>query len=395
MKKISFLLILIFLSACERTTDTGEVLKFYGDAKEDIGYSVATGSDGYYIAGQLTEITRNGNQIVSYTPKPGIIKTGFDGNVSWKEYPAGRLRGSFSKIIVLDDGSVAAAGMVTDTTENKTDIYIAHLASDGSLIAQKQVKMTENQTSKDLLQIAGGFLILGTTDAERPVTAEGTGNYAGNTDALVVKTDNNLNIIDASPIGFPYNDTGVAIRPDAGGGYIIAGTTQLSTGNRDIFLWKINSSLAETDTARIGGSNNEIAADLEATNDGYFIAGTVLNASSADSIEIIRMPLVLSQGPLFKRKFGSKNSWTAAAISPYKNGSFVLAGTEGSSSESKMLIFPFDADGQLLYDRVKISGSSGMQVSYDVVSDKDGNVIAVGTNTFGSNSLITLLKFRF
>jgi hypothetical protein len=42
-----------------------------------------------------------------------------------------------------------------------------------------------------------------------------------------------------------------------------------------------------------------------------------------------------------------------------------------------------------------ITGSSGIQAAYDVVSDINGYIITVGENSYESNSMISLLKFRF
>ena len=51
-RKYFFILMLILLSSCEKNKDVNEnLLKFYGDALEDIGYSVAKAGDGFVIAG--------------------------------------------------------------------------------------------------------------------------------------------------------------------------------------------------------------------------------------------------------------------------------------------------------------------------------------------------------
>jgi hypothetical protein len=60
-----------------------------------------------------------------------------------------------------------------------------------------------------------------------------------------------------------------------------------------------------------------------------------------------------------------------------------------------MLIFAIDAGGNLIEGKEKISGSTGVQAAYDVVTDNDNNIIAIGKNTSGSNSMISLLKFSF
>ena len=401
-RKFSFLIIPIFLSACEKTGDSGEILKFYGDAKEDIGYSVAIASDGYYIGGQLSEITRNGVQIVSYSKKPSIIKTGFDGNTVWKKYFGGRLEGSFSKVIVLSDGSIAAAGQVTDTLTQKTDIFVAKINSDGTGAAEKTIPVPENQTCEDILQTSDdkGFLILGTTDAERPVTSDSTGNRAGKKDILIMRINNSLNLIDTpKPIGFPDNDEGVAIKPDIGSGSIIAGTTEryLNKGHKnDFFLCKIDSVGNLTKSVIIGGTDDEYAADLEVIYDGYLIAGTIGTESETQSVLITKIPRDIYADPLFSKNIKKTTSWSVKSLCRYKTSSFVLAGKEGTSSQARMLIFVVDADGNPVEGKERTSGSTGVQTAAnDVITDNENNIIVVGTNTFESNTMITLLKFGF
>ncbi len=64
MKRLIYLfpILILLVSSCEKPPEKGEygnpLLKFYGDAKEDIGYSVAETSDGYVICGKLTILER-------------------------------------------------------------------------------------------------------------------------------------------------------------------------------------------------------------------------------------------------------------------------------------------------------------------------------------------------
>ena len=59
------LLIFILLSSCEKSQDKTDItLKFYGDALEDIGYSVTIVENGYVIAGQFTEVARIGGNLI-------------------------------------------------------------------------------------------------------------------------------------------------------------------------------------------------------------------------------------------------------------------------------------------------------------------------------------------
>jgi hypothetical protein len=60
-----------------------------------------------------------------------------------------------------------------------------------------------------------------------------------------------------------------------------------------------------------------------------------------------------------------------------------------------MLVFITDASGNPVEGKVKISGSTGLQVANDVASGDDGYIVAVGKNSYDYNTMITLLKFRF
>jgi hypothetical protein len=405
IRKFSVLFILVFLSACNKTSDSGEIIKYYGDIKADIGYSIAIAGDGYYIGGQLTEITRNGVQVISSSIKPAIIKTGFDGNVIWKKTFGGKLEGYFSKVIVLSDGSVAATGQVIDTVSHKTVIFTAKINADGTGSSEKIYVSPGNLTGKDILQTfeginPTGFIILGTTDVARTVTSESVGNNANRLDILLLRIDNTLQQLDPNPPvwGFPENDEGVSIRPAAGGGYIITGSTERykAEGNKhDILMLKTNNLGSETGYRIIGGADDEYAADFEVLSDGYVVAGNIGATGETQSVFVKKISLALDSLPLFSNSIVQSSSWSVNAMSKYKTSSFVLAGQTGTTSQSKMLIFAIDAGGNLIEGKEKISGSTGVQAAYDVVTDSDNNIIAIGKNEIQNNSMITLLKFSF
>jgi len=90
------ILILILISVlgagCEKGPGEDYTLKFYGDALEDIGYSVAIASDGYIIAGQYDKIVRE-NGIINRelsNKDLAVIKTDWSGNVKWEVIAGGK-----------------------------------------------------------------------------------------------------------------------------------------------------------------------------------------------------------------------------------------------------------------------------------------------------------------
>ncbi|TAL64695.1 MAG: hypothetical protein EPN88_10580, partial [Bacteroidetes bacterium] len=277
-RKYLIVLFLMLLSACEKTHDIdNNIIKFYGDALEDIGYSIAEVGNGYLIAGQFTEVSRNGNIIYTKTSvkKMGIIKTGTDGNEIWKESFGDKVPAAGSKVLALDDGSAICVGYAIDTVTLMKDLYVVKVDAEGNSLSQKIYKADGNQYGIDIINTPEGFLILGSTDVAREPVTESSGNTAGKKDIQLLRINNNLEQIGSPYVtGFPGNDEGAAIKSDLNGGYIIVGTTDRSDqqateqGGNNIFLMKINADGSITEPRIIGGLDDEYAADIEVLNDG-------------------------------------------------------------------------------------------------------------------------------
>ena len=398
------LLISILFFSCEKTADKPYELKFYGDAYEDIGNSVLIASDGYVLAGTLSRIIRqDGNYIDSWNYDMGIIKTRWDGNVVWKRSLGGKYTDTGSKIYQLEDGSLICTGTYTDTTKvvpGQTDVFIVKLSATGDLLWQKTYGGSGNQTGRDILKTPGGFMVLGSTDNERQPLTDSTGNIQGNTDIYLLKISDNGDFIDSFAYGFPGNDLPAVIKPDAGGDYMILGTTDRSDPEQDknnMILIKINYAGSATEPRIIGGTADEYASDLEVLTDGYLIAGTVGKEGEAQKIYIAKFKKNIYDDPEFQIPdlFADNISRSVNAICPYKNGSFLVAGQTGKGSASDILVFEMDVSGNPVTENQMIRGSTGIQAANDVVSGDDGYIITVGRNSYDVNSMICLLKFRF
>ena len=414
-RKYLYILMLILLSSCEKNKDVNEnLLKFYGDALEDIGYSIAAAKTGFVIAGQLTDVSRpepNYIEIRSSQRKMGLIRTGDDGNVIWQKSFGGRLPAVGTKAVELDDGSIVCVGHVIDTVTLLKDIFIVKTDGGGSVILQKIYKTAgdvANQYATDIIKTSDGFLILGVSDAFRAPDIESAGNEAGKKDIYLMRINNSLELIDdPRSFGFPGNDEGIAIKQDINSGYIIVGTTDRSDkpaseqdGN-NILLLRVNSQGKDIEHRIIGKTGNEYAADIEVLSDGYLVAGTWGNEGPEQRGYVWRMSANIFAPPLKEDKIEIKSSASTAvsfrinAVSRYKSNSFVMAGQSGSGSSARMLIFLTDNEGNLITGKSVITGGTGSQTVNDVISDEGGNIYAVGKNSYESNSMISLLKFRF
>jgi hypothetical protein len=305
---------LILFTSCEKISDQDYTLRYYGDAYEDIGYSVTIVSDGYVIAGQLEDIERKDGFITSSNKNLGIVKTGWNGNEIWKVSAGGKNDDLGSKIYQVSDGTLICTGTFTDTTANsphQKEIFIVKVSATGNIEWQKTYGGTGNQTGIDIVKTPGGYMILGSTDVEAPYGSSSSGNIAGNTDIFLLKIRENGDSVESFATGFPGNDLGRVIKSDQGGNFVVLATTDKSDPGQDknnMLVIKINSVGYSTQPVIIGGPDDEYAGDMEVMSDGYLLAGTVGKDGESQKIQVIRLKNDIYDNPLYS------NSITIADI---------------------------------------------------------------------------------
>jgi len=394
--------ILFALVSCNKGYDEPYTLKFFGDAFEDIGYSIGIADDGYVITGQLTEIERSdGNYIASSDRNLCVLKTGWDGNLIWKLTAGGSSDDHGSKICVLSDGSYICTGTFTDPIDNTTDIIAVKVSSAGNIEWQRSYGGPGNQAGLDVIEVAGGFMVLGSTDTERLPFSDSTGNIAGRTDLYLLRLTQSGDSSVSYAYGYPGNDLGAVLKEDPDGGFILLGTTDRSEPGQDgnnILLVRINDAGNAVESRIIGGTDDEYAGDLEIVSDGYFISGTKGAEGTQQSILLDRLGKNIfgpsAQG--FPKEITvSGLSSGVMATTPTAYGTFILAGRSGTGSSSDMLFLEVDEEGTIVGDHQLIKGSTGNQTAYDIAEDADGYLVAVGKNSYDANSMISFLKFRF
>jgi hypothetical protein len=401
-----FILAMLFLTSCEKNpAENRPTLKLYGDALEDIGYSISMTENGYYLGGQITEVIRNKANYIKTDSSVGrmaVIKTDRNGNRIW-ERSFGENAAVGTKVLALQDGSVISTGYVLDAV-NQKDIYVVKVSADGLSFSEKIYAEYGNQYGIDILQTTEGFMILGSTDQAREGTADSIGNASGKSDIYLLRIDNDLEPLSAVANGWPGNDQAVAIKNDINGGYVITGTTDNSWPNQDfsnIFILKTNLYGEPTMIRILGTADYEYASDLEVLDDGYLIAGIVGREGSDQWVYLTRIPEDIFSNTVSTTKFKVSSAYSTAssfavrAISRYSTDSFVMAGQAGTGSSAKMLIFVTDAEGKQVSGKEIITSATGIQVAYDVISDETDEIIAVGKNSFENNSMISLFKIRF
>jgi len=356
----------------------------------------------YYICGQFTDELSS-----SAKGKPGVYRSGPDGNMIDSAMTLKGYEGSASRIIALEDGDLLCTGYVLDENSEK-DLFVWKLNPDLTTGTPRIYKSPDNQYGVDLIETSGGFLVLATTDTKREPAGEVTGNPKGKKDILLMKIDSDLNPLASIPaVGYNGNDEGAGVKKDINGGFIIVGTTDCSDQPADkqagtnIIIVKLNENGNTTEPRIVGGTLNEAAADFEVLSDGYLIAGTTGNTGSTQQGYIWKMPdyiydpIEYEQPVILDPLAAGTIPYSVKAMCRYKTNSFLLAGQYNTGLSARMLVFSIDVYGTTDLNRIKKTGGTGTQIASDVASGEKGDIVAVGSNSFENNSMVCFLKFRF
>lgn len=220
----------------------------------------------------------------------------------------------------------------------------------------------------------GSFLIVG-----------GTSSYgAGKFDVLLLKVNQNGEVIFYATFGGREDDWAVSIAKTSDG-FIIAGSTRsFGAGGSDIYVVKVDKKGNRIWEKTFGGTGDEFAYAVVAVENGFIVAGSTKSIPGKDrQAYLIRLD---SQGNvLWQRDYGGEKEESFFSITPTSDGFLAVgqSGTPGHIDSSGEWVAEYDAyvvkmdrNGQIL--REEFPGGPYEDGLYRVVRTKDGGYIAVG-----------------
>jgi hypothetical protein len=399
---VTTLLLALLHSGCEKDTRREVVLKLFGDAYDDIAYSLALSEGDVVLAGLRTVLTRrDGNYIEASESRMGIIKASSSGMLEWETTAGVGESNQASKVIVLPGGEVVAAGVTTigTGTAAQTDIYVVKLSAAGSVLWETVKGGPGNQQATDItLTPSGGFMVAGITDAYRSESGGFGENLAGMKDFFLIELSSNGDSLTSYAFGYSGNELCTTIKPDVNGGYILYGTTDNKSepglDKNSLLLIRLNGDASIREAALIGDLTDQYAADIEVLTDGYLLAATVGKEDESTMIQIIGLNSDIQAPAKFSRKFDINGQPSAVNAISGRDGVFYIGGSLGIASSSDNLILTVDNNGNQLGDPF-LSGGTGAQAINDLIVADDGFLYAVGKTGYENNTMMCLLKFRF
>jgi hypothetical protein len=289
----------------------------------------------------------------------------------------------------LDNGFIIA-GMTRSFGSGNADMYLVKTDNSGNLLWTHTFGHTGNEYAYSVDETTdGGFIITGKASVG-----------AGGTDMMLVRTDPAGNIIWAKAYGTTANEDGYSVEQTPDGGYIVAGSTGITSGYYDMLLVKTDSSgnlqWAKTYTNLL----HDYGKSVRQTNDGgYIIAGYTDNTgiTSADGY-LVKTD---SNGGLLWSKTYGMSSWEELiyCVQQTSDGGYVLSGyTNTTSNGHDVYIVKTDSQGTSGCNEAAGSTTVNtpvLQVTIDILAVSSGGVMAVSTpllsgeGTFATICLVT------
>jgi len=208
---------------------TGNLLwqKCFGGSGDDKAYGIQQTFDGGYIVAG-TSNSSDGNLTAN---KGGamdgwVIKLDQNGNLQWQKCFGGTSEDAFKSVLQKDDGSFILTGYTysndKDVTGNRgyEDVWIVKIDASGSILWQRCVGGTnKDQGSAIEKTIDGAYLISGHTFSnDGDVT-----NLNGGSDALLIKIDDDGNVIWTKTVGGDKYEYGSSIKAMSENEFFLAG----------------------------------------------------------------------------------------------------------------------------------------------------------------------------
>jgi TolB-like protein len=253
-----------------RTDAEGGLLwqKTFGGDEEDSGYDVKPTADGGFIVAGRTWSFGAGVHPDAY-----LLKVDPDGNLLWqKTFGEADEDAAYSVQIAADGGFILAGETFSFGADVYSDLYLVRTDAGGGLLWQRTFGGGQNDCGFSVARTAdGGFVIAGET------YSFGAGVFS---DAYLVKTDSEGNLIWQSTFGDQQEDAFRFVLPTEGGGYLMAGGT-FSFGAGvypDIYLLKADPAGGLEWQKRYGGGRTDFGYGLAVTEDGGIVVAGESNS---------------------------------------------------------------------------------------------------------------------
>ena len=264
---------------------------------------------------------------------------------------------------VTHDGGFIIVGS-TGTTYQVRDIYLVRTDANGDTLWTRRFGGSGDERSWSGVQTTDrGFAIGGYTESF------GAGDY----DFYLVKTDSVGDTLWTRTYGGPGEDACFSVQQTFDNGFIMAGRTEsFGAGDYDFYAVKTDSNGDTLWTRTYGGTEKDICAAVQQTNDsGYiFVGGTESYGDTIYDAYIIKTDML--GDTLWTKKYGGHDMDVGRAVQQTFDNGYIIAGYTCSYGQGlDVYLLRTDTNGDTLWARVW--GGTSAERGISVVEMPDGN----------------------
>lgn len=233
-----------------------------------------------------------------------VIMLQQDGTVDWQKTYGGTVYETPYAIAATSDGGVIVAA-TTYIPATQTDMYLLKLDSTGAIQWEKAYGSSSTETPQSVVEVpGGGYLVSGVT------YSYGTGG-----EAIVLRLDNNGNVIWEYSYGGSQVDNPYSIVPLADGSLISAETRSFGAGLADFWIFRLDNSGTILWQKAYGGTGNSNWPFIAPYGTGYAVAGTT-TTFGAGSYDVWFLTLESTGSVGFNPSSGATVTDTVATVTP-------------------------------------------------------------------------------
>ncbi|MFW6119988.1 MAG: hypothetical protein ACOC80_03690 [Petrotogales bacterium] len=337
--------------------------KTFGGITSDIGYSVRQTTDGGFI-------------VVGGTNTPMgdvyLIKTDAHGNKQWDNTFAG---GVGYCVQQTTDGGYIIAGKtagVGDALLIKTDANGVEQWNNTFGAGKYDSGYSVQQTTDGGYIVAGAYTYMGPP-----------GTY----DAWLIKTNSSGIMQWDKKFGGSYSDHAYSVQQTTDGGYIVAGSTDPTNSNVEVYLIKTDSSGVATWTKSFGGTNTDIGQSVQQTTDGGYTVTGWTDSIGAGLTDVYLIKTDSSGVATWTKTFGGTNYDDGRSVWQTSEGGYIVAGSTLSfgAGFSDVYLIKTDATGNEQWNETFGGGQNDYGYCAQETAD-GGYIIAGDTSSYGAGS---------
>lgn len=353
------------------------------------GYERAWGVDvlptpdgGYAVLGEILPIDGNS--------QAWVLKMTATGAIEWQYFYGGPGGERPERIRPTSDGGYVVAGYTTSSDFGAIlrDAWIVKLDALGGIQWQMRHGGTGNDRAVDIQQTSdGGFIVAGLSNSHRG------GGWEGGEDAWILKLDSAGGTVWQKAYGGSGSQCATSIQQTADGGYIVAGSKEVS-GLPRAWLFKLTSAGAiswQKIYGYVSGGGQLCPSaymrnnpDVLITADGGYLVNPVY-FYGGEPTDGYAMKVDSRGKVLWRKAYGTASSEWFRTAEAMPDGGFLLAGLWRDGGVDRPWVVRTDSAGNLLWQKT-YGMSTGNADGQAARATADGGVFLVGNWHWGPGS---------